>query len=367
MIIFVVELTFTEHEQFRTKKRMRKSQTTTLFELNKVKIFFTLLVILSIHCLFAQETGNKYNPADIFNIYSGYNFTFVDIKEELNDKTEIVDHAITSGPHNPITNKSKTYLIHTKYQFDNGQIISLDVYIDTIYLFREFTKTFDQQEDSLISSGMLKRSRNKYTTFELELLDVQGYDSLAMDTVFSLVPDGFWTVNIDHRLIEVGHYVDGKKEGDWHTIIGKYTQRKVPPIIRTTNYKDDKVSKVIEFDKSEDLEFIKKNLFGKWYNEGAEWYYSIKCIDENICDDFYVKNKEDVYYNGRARGFYNHFTLLDNNLMEYIIGSNCSTGRKLENREWSLNDKGQLILNERTWKIEYFTKDRLIISKIYEP
>src|SRR5690554_8015544 len=57
-----------------------------------------------------------------------------------------------------------------------------------------------------------------------------------------------------------------------------------------------------------------------------------KCHDDNICNDFYVKNKEDAFYYGRLRGFYNYFLLLEDYKMEYIIGSACGTGIFLEDR-----------------------------------
>lgn len=330
---------------------------------NTSKIFTLILLfsLLNFTNSFAQE--RKYKPSEFFYKLSHTYFAHLGLQDELLGQDEVGEYEAINGPYNPITKKEEFFQSRIKYQFKNGQIISLDNFSDSIFLFREYVKSFDQENDSLISSGRLKTSTREYKTFLIDLLDVDGNDSLVMDTIFSLVPDGFWSLNIDNRLIEVGEYVDGQKEGEWHTIIAEYRDWVNPPIVRTTSYKSDSIIQIIEIDKSKDRNFVKENLIGKWYNEGMDRKNFDKCYEGGKCNDFYVKNRSDVRMTSRLRGYYNNFSLLDEETMEYILGSSCGTGLSLEQSKWSFNKNGQLILNEVTWNIEYFTEDRLIISK----
>lgn len=328
--------------------------------INLISSFF--FIVLAYAQSIGQESKIIYQPSEIFGDYSYVGRVLFGINHNLHEEFKQIDFFYISGPYNPITKKEEDYLVHRKYLSKSGQIVSLDVFSDSIFLYKEYTRSFDQKEDSIISSGRLISSKNNYSLITDLGLDSNGNEIYIKDTIFNLVPDGFWSLNIDHRLIEVGYYVDGKKEGEWHTIIAKYSDRKNPPIVLVTEYKSDSIISQTHIDKSNDLDFIKANLLGKWYNEGMDRENFNKCHDDNICNDFYVKNKEDAFYYGRLRGFYNYFLLLEDYKMEYIIGSACGTGIFLEDNEWKL-DNGKLVLNGTDWNIEYFTEDRLIISK----
>lgn len=329
--------------------------------INLISSFF--FIVLAYAQSIGQESKVIYQPSEIFGDYSYVGRVLFGINHNLHEEFKQIDFFYISGPYNPITKKEEDYLVHRKYLSKSGQIVSLDVFSDSIFLYKEYTRSFNQKEDSIISSGRLISSKNNYSLITDLGLDSNGNEIYIKDTIFNLVPDGFWSLNIDHRLIEVGYYVDGKKEGEWHTIIAEYNDRKIPPIIRTTVYNSDSIISIDQIDKSKDLDFVKEKLTGKWYNEGMDWNTSKKCLDENRCNDFYVKNITDKYYTGRLRGFYNHFSLLKEGIMEYIVGTACGTGLSLETSKWSFNRNGQLILDGNKWNIEYFTEDRLIISR----
>ncbi|RYM32187.1 hypothetical protein ERX46_16020 [Brumimicrobium glaciale] len=310
----------------------------------------------------AQEEKEIYHPSEIFEDHSFIGFTQVWIKDNIAKYFEVIEHSFIKSPNNPLTKEEENYLFHRKFQSVNGQIFSLDIFLDSIFLFTEYTKSINQKKDSIITSGRLKPSKTNFRREKLELLDRHGEDSIVTVKIPTLEPDGFWSINLDDRLMDVGKYKDGKREGEWHTIIAKYSDRKNPPIVLVTEYKSDSIISQTHIDKSNNLDFIKANLLGKWYNEGMDRENFNKCHDDNICNDFYVKNKEDAFYYGRLRGFYNYFLLLEDYKMEYIIGSACGTGIFLEDNEWKLNNE-KLVLNRTDWNIEYFTEDRLIISK----
>lgn len=333
------------------------------FIIRTYQLLFFLIVLANVGHSFAQEKKKNYHPSELFVSNSLSYFTHIYFSEETGNEDKLLNTFFVSGPRNPFTNKSVDYLVHRKYQLGNGQIVSLDIISDSIFLFTEYVKSFDQKEDSIISSGRLKPSTEIFQTHEVVLLDMKGEDSLVIDTLFTYVPDGFWSMNIDNRLFEIGEYVDGKKEGEWKTIIAQFSERKNPPIVKTTEYKADRIVSTNQIDKSKDIAFLKKNLIGKWHNEGMDWKNMSKCLDKNICNDFYVKNINEVRYSSRLRGFYNHFSLFAKEEMEYIAGSACGTGISLEKSKWCLDKNGQLILNEVKWNVEYFTGDRLIISR----
>ena len=333
--------------------------------LNKVRINLILsffLVVLAYSQSIGQESKVIYQPSEIFGDYSYVGRVFFGINHKLHEEFKQIEFFHISGPYNPITKKEEDYLVHRKYLSKSGQIVSLDVFSDSIFLYKEYTKSFDQKEDSIISSGRLISSKNNYSLITDLGLDSNGNEIYIKDTIFNLVPEGFWSINIDDRLLEVGEYIDGKKEGEWHTIIAEYNDRKDPAIIRTIEYSSDSIININQIDKSKDLSFLREKLIGKWYNEGMDWNNSKKCLEENRCNDFYVKNINDAYYYGRLRGFYNHFSLLSKSIMEYIVGTACGTGISLQTSKWYLNKSGLLILDGVTWTIEYFTEDRLIIS-----
>src|SRR5690554_64727 len=330
-------------------------------KLKTYQIILLLFTVVFNNHSFSQDDMIVYQPSDFFVSSSLMGSNSIFITDSIEEKYELIDQFFVSGPSNPMTKESDYYLAHRKYQFDNGQIISLDIISDSIFLFSEYVKSFDQKKDSIISTGRL--SKKVLRTQETILLDSHQNDSLAIDTIYTFVSDGFWSKNINHRLFEVGEYVDGEKEGEWHTIIAKYSDRKIPPIIRTTKYNSDSIIKINQIDKSKDLNFLKENLMGKWYNEGMDWENMRKRLDDDTCNDFYVKNRNDAYYTGRLRGFYNHFSLLNKGVMEYIVGTACGTGISLETSKWNLNKNGQLVLDDKKWNIEYFTENRLIISR----
>lgn len=322
-----------------------------------MKIFIILFLVFNLTTLNAQELFKQFKPIELFS----YSNNEIDINDSI--EYEILEYKDVYSPYNPITKFQKQYSKHRKYQLKNGQKISLDIYNDSIILFKEFVKSSNDDSDSLISIGELKINKKKYQLIETNLANISGEDSLVTDSVFQLIPFGFWSLNVDFKTFEIGNYEKGVKTGSWFLINSEYSSRFKSTYLKKIEYQNDSLKNETKIDKSKDLFVLEKNICGEWYNIGLT-QTDISFCRQYKCSLFFTRDSSK--YNRRAAGVYDYLNIKKNKELTTKISRTCSVGpdttKENKPKKWFVNKKGELILEGRIWKIEYLSDKEMIIS-----
>jgi hypothetical protein len=322
-----------------------------------MKIFTILFLVFNLATFKAQELIKQYKPIEIFN----YSFKVIDVNDSI--KYEVLEYNDIYSPYNPITKFQKQFSKHRKYKLENGQKVSLDIYNDTIILFKEFVKSKIYEGDSLISSGELKINKRKFELKEMNLANNEGEDSLVIDTLFQLIPFGFWSINVDFKTFEIGSFENGLKTGSWYLINSEYSSRFKSTYLKKIEYQNDILINELTIDKSNKLIELEKNISGEWFNIGLT-PTDISFCKQYKCSLFFTRDNSE--YKRSSTDVYDYLNLKKNKELVTKISRNCYVGqditKEIKPEKWSVNKKGELILNDRIWKIEYLSDKVMIIS-----
>jgi len=322
-----------------------------------MKIFIVLFLIFSLTTFNAQEQFKQYKPIELFN----YSFKEIGINDSI--KYETLEYNDIYSPYNPITKFQKQFSKHRKYKLENGQKISLDIYNDTIILYKEFVKYKNDDSDSLISIGELKINKKKYYLIETNLANNNGEDSLVTDTVFQLIPFGFWSSNVDFKTFEIGSFESGCKTGSWFLINSEYSSRFKSTYLKKFEYQNDSLKNEKTIDKSKNLSELENNIYGEWFNIGLT-QTDISFCKQYKCSLFFTRDSSE--YNRSGAEVYDYLNIKKNKELVTKISRTCGVGvdttKENKSKKWFVNKKGELILEGRIWKIEYLSDKEMIIS-----
>ncbi|MEX2485647.1 MAG: hypothetical protein WED10_13835 [Brumimicrobium sp.] len=321
-----------------------------------MKILLSFVLILCHTLSFSQQLEEKYESSEIFISL----FDEIQIRESI--KYETIYYEGVRGSTSQENDMPKLYSRHIKYKLHNDQIVSLDVYHDTIILFNELIVN-NAGMDSILSCGELKIAENKYDLQEFNFLTVDHQDSLFIDTLFHLIPSGLWNCNIDSFSHGIGHYKNGKKNGTWYTVNSKYNRSKIKPYLRSIDYENGKKVSEQDIDISR-TGFKKENLFGEWYGVSTSIrdMYNAK---EDKLTLFFVRDSTKKKRSSAGPNTYDYLNLKVNNNLDVKTSYRCAVGVKNPKNikhEWGLDEKGYITIDGYKWKVEYLTDKELIIS-----
>ena len=324
-----------------------------------MKIFIVLFLIFSLTTFNAQEQVKQYKPIELFN----YSYNEIGINYPI--KYETLEYNDIYSPYNPLTKFQKQFSKHRKYKLENGQKISLDIYNDTTILFKEFVKSTNDESDSLITIGELKINKKKYDLIETNLANKNGEDSVVIDTIFQLIPYGFWHLNVDFKTFEIGSFERGYKTGNWFLINSEYSSRFKPTYLKKFEYQNDSLKNEKTIDQSKNISELEKNIYGEWFSIGLT-QEDISFCKQYKCSLFFTRDSTE--HSRRPADVYNYLNIKKNKELLTKISRSCGVGVDLKKEKkaekWSINKNGELILDDRIWKIEYLSDKEMIISTL---
>jgi hypothetical protein len=323
-------------------------------------ILYAFLILNTIYCI-SQSNGTSLEPIYFHSYYK-------DIEPLDSNIDSIIERDVVYGPYNHFSKSNKIYSKHRKYQLKNNKIISIDIFSDTTILYREYIRNKTNEYDTLINFGELKidLSYQNIIVNQINVANQFGEDSLVFDSLFLLVQNGTWNINIDSKKFENGLFENGLKVGKWNTYISEYYSRHFEPYELSQEFINGKlinesVNNLVNSNKN-----ISNLISGEWYNIGNDITDLLICKSYK-CSQFFTRDSTKL-----VRTSYSVFDYMNLNQNQLLIRTKsvlCGVGlpKNDPNKKikWKIINKNgiyYLNLDGEHWKIEYLTKDELIIS-----
>lgn len=276
----------------------------------------------------------------------------------------INDSLLQESSYNYISNFNftKFYAKDEVLHLKNGKKLKIHFYANSTIFFEEFT----EDENTLLSSGLLIVDSINYTLVTSDLIeidsignplvDVNGKMIFTTDTLYNYVPDGVWFFNTSAFSFSTVSYKKGLKHGEIECKPKSYCIDKKVNLSEST-YENGNLISSNEF-KLPSRKELEKMIIGQWYHPNSTldykfekklWVFQKEIPSYTPWDEMYSsKFNKDGTYNGR-------------------FSFSCGTGRKKEDYypqyEWSLNSDNTIKINNVDYDILYITNDNIFLAK----
>lgn len=317
-----------------------------------MKLLFFIFILMQI-----TKVNSQLNHAEKFYFYKGH----VYIQDSL--EFNISKHEKIEGAYSTATKRRKTYSISEEGSLKTGESLTINTYNDSTILISLAHKSKVQQENAILTQGELEVDFNRYQLKPTAIVDDNGEDAIIVDTLFYLTPKGLWSIHYNDYSFFLGEYKNGKKDGDWHLMNAEYSDRLGSAIIKTFTFKEGVLISERQIDISHSTADIQKIILGEWYNIG------FNSLDIEICKSYkcsLIFTKDKSKFVKSFRGVYDYLNLKLNRELETSTSNNCGVNYKTypttENNTWKIDDKRNLNLQGNNFKVEYLSKDVMIIS-----
>lgn len=237
------------------------------------------------------------------------------------------------------------YFWKETYYVDSNNRVEVTNLLDSVIVYEHF------HNDFLKAKGELLESKTNYQL--IPLFSEDGEKQLGFDTLYSLVPKGYWEFYENEYLKETGSFKNGLKEGGWFTIVNKSPFPKEATYLKKKTYNNDSLVNVKERYSFNEGQF-KNSLANRWY------FYFLP-LSVNDSSEIYFFSKIPVEGNYRNKSY---IEFMSDNIYNKKLMLSCGTSLKKNDQKgtWSINNNSTLQIDNDEVEVIFFNEKYLILK-----
>lgn len=237
------------------------------------------------------------------------------------------------------------YFWKETYYVDSKNKVEVTNLLDSVIVYEHFYNDF------LKAKGELLESKTNYQL--IPLFSEDGEKQLGLDTIYSLVPKGYWEFYENEYKKETGVFKNGLKEGDWFTIVNKSPFPKEVTYLKKKTYKNDSLINIKERDSFNESQ-LKKIITNRWY-----FYF----LPSNVNDSsqIYFLSKRPFEGNYRNKSY---IEFMSDNVYSKKLMLSCGSSLKKNTQKgtWSINNNSTILIDDEEVEVIFINEKYLILK-----